>query len=413
MPIRRNQEESRTLAVSVLRNVVRFAAGKETECGRLADHTLWADQEWCDQIWVLGKEHHLLPLLYHMLDAQGILECLTPAFTHRLRAAYQGSLARNIWVMSAAEQMLLALSNAGIPAIPLRGAEAVHGLYANPAWRPMADLDILIAQRDQGKAQEVVGHLGYQTAGHECDHQSSLLRRAGSSSILVELHGTPLRHFERNSLKVDLEGIWARSREANLGKVPCQALSPEDWLLLACLHAFRHGLGRYIWFCDILLFLQEKGAALDWQVLVERSKNWRASKLIFHCLNLLNRLFAPVVPQTVLDALRPSGTSRLFAELCRAVETGQSISNKCVPFFYLSLCPTLADKVRSIYQGIFWPRGTLARTHDNSRPRGLEFSCLYRVIKFSWQGLGFLVRFPLFGLPLSKSGSSRQFPELR
>jgi len=117
-----------------------------------------------------------------------------------------------------------------------------------------------------------------------------------------------LDHCSPNqSFKVDIDGVWKRAQPVRIAGVEVLVLSPEDLLLHLCLHTsfqhlFRNGLSG---FYDIWETLRHYQAQINWEQLMLRSRQWKASKTVYLSLYLAKTLFDAAVPNEVLDRLKP------------------------------------------------------------------------------------------------------------
>lgn len=152
-----------------------------------------------------------------------------------LREARRALLRRGCRQLDLAERARRTLEGRGLRALPMKGAALCERLYASPADRPMADVDLL-ALDDWDAARRALEAEGFEP-GERADHAWAL--RDPHSGLAVELHrgltSCPRLHA------VDAEGLWTRSVAAP-GQVSRRP-SSEDLLVQLALHAaFQHGL---------------------------------------------------------------------------------------------------------------------------------------------------------------------------
>jgi hypothetical protein len=153
----------------------------------------------------------------------------------RLQGLRRTLLQRGVWRLELAARAEAGLASRGLRSLPLKGAALDEWLYATPADRGRADVDLL-ALDDWDASCRVLVDAGFEPG--ECgDHAWSL--RDPLSGLALELHraltSCPRLH------PVDAEGLWAR-RVAGSGLVKRRP-SSEDLLVQLALHAaFQHGL---------------------------------------------------------------------------------------------------------------------------------------------------------------------------
>ena len=140
----------------------------------------------------------LSPLLRAQLAQSGLLETLPEAAQQRLATGQQVWAARCLAQANEARRLLTALSEAGISALPLKGAALLLlEVYPLAGLRPALDLDLLIEPNQITKAEAVAEACGYviapgRTQAHpqqrlpnELNHTAP---RRGTNGLLLELH---------------------------------------------------------------------------------------------------------------------------------------------------------------------------------------------------------------------------------
>ncbi len=140
----------------------------------------------------------LTPLLRAQLAQIGLLETLPEAVRLRLATGQQVWAARALAYAHEARRLLLALSDAGIAALPLKGAALLlMEVYPLAGLRPALDLDLLIEPNQIAQAEAVAESCGYAVATgrtqarpqqrlpNELNHTAP---RRGANGLLLELH---------------------------------------------------------------------------------------------------------------------------------------------------------------------------------------------------------------------------------
>lgn len=176
-------------------------------------------------------------LVWHRLRATGWrdapgLESLHRAHqTDRLRSAMN---ARHVM------EAITAMRDAGIDAMLLKGW-SVATYYADPALRPLGDIDLLVGEHDANAARERAAALA--------------VRRPP-----VDLHTSLLDLTDRTVAE-----LFERSRMIPLGDIAVRVLGREDQFRHLCLHFFRHAGSRPLWLCDIAATLEAMPHDFDWE----------------------------------------------------------------------------------------------------------------------------------------------------
>lgn len=151
----------------------------------------------------LSKNHDLAHLICEALDQNGLLpdgEIGEKFNEQRLTAIFRYEQMRYDY-----EQLCMALEEAGIDYMPLKGA-VIRELYPEPWMRTSCDIDILVRETDFEKATELL----MQKLDYKIEEQTSNVNAFSLPSMTnVELH-----HFflEFEDDKEFIPTVWSKSR---------------------------------------------------------------------------------------------------------------------------------------------------------------------------------------------------------
>ena len=128
-----------------------------------------------------------------------------------MEQAYRQGVERTADLVDQAVRLLAALDEAGIPAVPLKGVDAVfEDLYGDPGARTMGDIDVLVPTASAASASAVLHALGYREAlGVPADHHHLVPLALPGRAGVVELH-TGL-HDRRSPATLDASAVLARA----------------------------------------------------------------------------------------------------------------------------------------------------------------------------------------------------------
>jgi hypothetical protein len=137
-------------------------------------------------------------------------------------------------------QALAALSERAIPVILLKGISYAGSLYADPAERPMSDIDLLVPPAAHERAAQVLRRLGYWSAGSHRQasrmHHAVCFKRPGAA---VDLHRSIMQPLRS---RIDVQALWRRARPAAERNDGALRLEPVDEAVVHLAHAARHEL---------------------------------------------------------------------------------------------------------------------------------------------------------------------------
>jgi hypothetical protein len=265
----------------------------------------------------------LLPLIYREVAQCGLKEELPQTVVKELREAYLLDFQRAALQGAEISEVLKALGRSGIEAIILKGADFRHRLYADPAVRPMSDLDLLIPRSGLRQAQAILVQLGYlplpepRPGFTECFENELTFRPIPGKGLTVDLHFEELRAFGA-LYRLPYPRLLARAQTLELYSLEAKVLAPEHTLIYLSLHDIQD-------FCIsgpmaiplIDFFLALLRLPVDWGFFLEETARFRCQGPVYLMLRTMASLPRVAVPAEVLDCLgeyRPSWQERLILQ---------------------------------------------------------------------------------------------------
>ena len=254
-----------------------------------------------------GEEARLLPLVWWNLGGAAApdpaVRALGPAY-HESWSRFQGQVA-------AAERVLAALHAGGVRTLLLKGLPLALTVYARPALRAMADIDVLVAPEDRDAAAALLGRLGYRALRHPGAGELAVMHSVGlvgPDGSTADLHWYALQECCHPGADATL---WEHAVPCGVGGVEALAPSPEGLLLTALAHGVRwNGEPPARWAVDSVTLLRRHGSALDWDRLCADAQRRRLAYLLAATLAWLTAELAAPVPGEVLGALAAAGVAR-------------------------------------------------------------------------------------------------------
>jgi len=261
--------------------------------------------------------HQLAAWAWHRLRVTDQFGILPAGVVPRLRQMAFQTAATVAGRRLALQEALVALRQAGIEVVLLKGAALVFGAaYADPAWRGMGDCDLWIRPAQMPAAIRVLQTLGYRPRDNAyrppalrlAEQQEIEMIRPGAPAQVMDLHYRP---FQGKWLTAVLPGVenelWRRRQPVMVGGVAVARLAAEDSVLHLAAHAaINHQMGRpglrMLW--DITTSL--RAWPVDWERLLHRARAWRLRLPLYLVLRWAAEFVAAPVPPDVLPALRPA-----------------------------------------------------------------------------------------------------------
>lgn len=227
-----------------------------------------------DELFRTAEHHGVLPLIARNLLAHG--RNVAEPIQRSLQSAYESNFRRNLWFAGELTRITEHFEKRKVRAVPYKGPVLAESAYGDLASRSFSDLDFLVSARDFEAARQALAELGYQPSkqlspglnplwlkfGYECAFDST------AGKYLVELQWNLLPHFY--AIDLDIESLLDHAVNTPIGGRQLRSLSPEDLLLVLCLHAAKHLWMSLIWILDIAETMRSQ--SIDYDVLISRAR---------------------------------------------------------------------------------------------------------------------------------------------
>ena len=303
-------------------------AGGELASAQIERITNWdlSAVDW-DQVFLLAEKHGVLPLAARNLTEHG---CgLTPEIERALRSAYDANLRRNLWFTAELARIMQQFERAQLRAVPYKGPVLAELLYRDLGLRSFTDLDFLISPANFDRAKRTLAEIGYRPAADIAPAVEQLWLRTGyersfdsaAGKNLVEMQWALLPHFYGVDLSVD--DLLARASRTVIGECEMPCLSPEDSLIVLCLHAAKHLWTRLIWLSDIAETLRTQ--TIDYSLVASRAQELGIARILGVSFWLAENVLGVELPDFCEESIAADASvlplGREFAErLARGAE---------------------------------------------------------------------------------------------
>jgi hypothetical protein len=246
----------------------------------------------------LAEHHGVLSLA-----ARNLIEYareVPPEIKRSLRSAYEQNLRRSLWFTAELVRITQHFEHSQLRTIPYKGPLLAQSVYGDPGLRSFSDLDFLISPADFERAKHALAEIGYYPSADFTPaverfwlckgYERSFDGAAGKH--LVELQWGLLPYFYTVDLRV--EDLLARAGRTVVGgcEVPC--LTPEDSLMVLCLHAAKHLWTRLIWLSDIAETLRTQ--TLDYSLVFSQARTLGVARILGVSLWLVKNVLDAELP---------------------------------------------------------------------------------------------------------------------
>jgi hypothetical protein len=310
----------------------------------------------------LAEYHGVLPLAARNLIEHG--RGLPLEIQHSLRSAYEANLRRNLWFSTELSRIARHFESKNLRAVPYKGPVLAQEVYGDQGLRSYSDIDFLVTSADFARAKQTLAELGYrptlaQTAAVErfslwAGYERSFDGAAGKH--LVELQWALLPYFYGVDLRV--EDLATRAGRINIGGSEVACLSPEDCVIVLCLHAAKHLWTRFIWLSDIAEAASME--SVDWSLIIARAEALGVVRMLgvsfWLARNVLRSKLPAAAEEMVGGDARVSAVGAEFAERLRG---GVTYNFESTQYFrlILKLRERRSDQLRYLWR-LVWTPGT-------------------------------------------------------
>jgi hypothetical protein len=251
-----------------------------------------------------------------------------------------------------------------------------QSVYRDLGLRSFSDLDFLISPADFERAKRALAEIGYRPSATlnpaiESPAAERLWLRTGyersfdsaAGKNLVELQWALLPHFyavDPHSDDLRVENLLARAGRTVVGgsEVPC--LSPEDLLLVLCLHAAKHLWTRLIWLSDIAETLRSYSGThpIDYSLVFSRARALGIARILGVSFWLVKNVLQTEIPQPAEEIIAADlRAPALGSEFAERLACGATYDFESTEYFrlILKLRERRGDRLRYLWRLVWTP----------------------------------------------------------
>ncbi|MFZ3342986.1 MAG: nucleotidyltransferase family protein [Terriglobales bacterium] len=341
----------------------------------------WRLEDFNWEEFLCAAEHHGVSALV----ARNLIEhtaTLPSEIRRSLDSIYVANFRRSLWFAAELMRITRAFAQNQIRAIPYKGPVLAQSAYGDLALRSFSDLDLLITPADFSRAKQTLAELGYQPSKPQTPAVERLWLCKGyersfdgpAGKNLIELQWNLLPYFyavDPAVAEFRFDDLWIRTGRIALGAhdesrdtssntladasgLPC--LSPEDSLLILCLHAAKHLWTRLIWIADIAESLRVSD--LDSARVVERSRALGITRILAVSFWLAEHLLGAAIPSAAQPVMDDDPAAPRLGEECVArLARGATYDFESTEYFRetLRLRERRPDRMRYLWRLVWTP----------------------------------------------------------
>jgi hypothetical protein len=294
-----------------------------------------------------------------------------PEVERLLRSGYEENLRRSLWFAAELARIVQHFERQQLRALPYKGPVLAQSVYRDLGLRSFSDLDFLISPADLDRAKQALAEIGYRLSATlnpaiENPAAERLWLRTGyersfdsaAGKNLVELQWALLPHFYAVDLGV--EDLLARAGKTVVGEREVACLSPEDSVLVLCLHAAKHLWTRLIWLSDIAETLRSYSGThtIDYPLVFSRARALGIARILGVSFWLVQNVFLSEIPKLAEEMIAADPrVPALGSEFAERLACGATYDFESTEYFrlILKLRERRGDRLRYLWRLVWTP----------------------------------------------------------
>jgi len=310
----------------------------------------------------IASMHGLIPLVYKSLKVTQSND-IPEWILEKLHKYFLANATHNIILTEELLKILRLFKDNGISAIPYKGPTLAILAYGDIASRQFTDLDILIHENDTLKAKKLLISKGYRTEIELTETQEKIFLKSqrdlkffrdnGVLSVELQWDITPTSF----PFSLDLDSLRQRLEPISLGDIEVKTFSPEDLILILCIHGLYHCWKQLEWICDLArLILCYKD--IRWRYVLQNARGLGAERLVLFGLLLADNLFHVGLSEEILKRIENDQALKSLVNQRIEKIFGKEVNSRKVldySMFHLNMWKGIKEKVRHCFKLAFTP----------------------------------------------------------
>lgn len=247
-----------------------------------------------DYVIEMATRHRLRHFLYNQLN-HICPENVPNEVLFSLKKYFDSNIKRNLFMYGKLIEILDAFHLEGIKSLPYKGPVLAISTYGNLGLREFDDLDIFVHRKDVSKVKNILMSIGYEPR-IDLDQKEErkfiqtmrdYIFNHSESGITLEIHWRFPSIFFSLPKSIKLFN-WDKCQAGVLQSRQIMISSPEDMLLILCIHNAEHRWKRISLLCDFKQFFITNEINLP--RLMRRSKQLGIKRIVainFYLTNVL------------------------------------------------------------------------------------------------------------------------------
>src|SRR5882762_9287231 len=265
-----------------------------------------------------AESHGVMPLLAERVMNLGPV-LVPPDIRDRLRESRRAFTACSLQMTAELFRLMERFTALRVETLVTKGPALSVRCYGDPGLRQYSDLDLVIRQTDIRRATQAMLDLAYEprvplTAIDAKKIPGEYAFRKPGTHLLVEFHTE--RTFRYHPRPLQIEKLFERRAFVSIDGRDVPALSPEDELVLICVHGAKHFWERLMWIADVAALISRQ--PLDWDRALAVANEVGAQRILHLGLRLAADLLDAELPAHLKAAVQ---SDRTVVKLAAQIES--------------------------------------------------------------------------------------------
>ncbi|MHB8500537.1 MAG: nucleotidyltransferase domain-containing protein [Candidatus Acidiferrales bacterium] len=266
----------------------------------------------------LAEEHGVLGLAALRLRDCGEA-AVPPEISQELRERHRAQVLFTLRLTAELFRLFECFATAGLEALVIKGPVLSVRCYGDPGSRQYGDLDLIVRDKDILRATQMMIGLAYEPRVSPAAIQAKKAAgeyafRQASTKLLVEFHTELTFRYHPRPLRLDK--LFERHARVKVDAREIPALSPEDELVLICIHGAKHFWERLSHIADVAAFVSCQ--ELDWERVKIAAAEVRAERMLYVGLRLAADVLGAPLPENIALPVRTDpAVGRLAKQIIR------------------------------------------------------------------------------------------------
>ena len=247
--------------------------------------------------------------------------------------------ARNQLSFDGLAQLLEALTDKGIEAIPFKGPVLALQGYGDLGLSEFNDINLLIRDSDMASTMAAFSELGYEPFKKHLPEslRTSVQRFQGNDLVVKKNARNGFRLYTKltpadMAFDIDYDGLWRRSKQISLGGRLIRTLPPEDVFIILAVHGGQERWRNIRWVCDVAA-VASRDTVLDWDTVAGRARAQGCLQAVLLASSLARSFFDIAVPDFVDRAEKP-GIKALADAIAAGWDSEANVKPAQIPTLY-------------------------------------------------------------------------------